>query len=227
MPTHPDPEFDPAPDLRAARRTLHALAELLMAGPQHRASGTIRLRVRSGGFATVADPPVRLEGVHLIGPSGRAAVLGCTATELADAVGVTAGAPEGVYADTSGVGVNDALTGTALALSRLEDALQLGDLALRTFAPDTEPVLWPEHFDVGIRLDEINYGVSPSDGHLSEPYAYVGVDPVPADDFFAAPFGATRTLNRCGDVAGVVAFFAEGRRRATGGAQPAPPEAPD
>jgi hypothetical protein len=33
--------------------------------------------------------------------------------------------------------------------------------ALRSFAPGLEPVLWPEHFDLGIKLDEVNFGVSP------------------------------------------------------------------
>ena len=36
------------------------------------------------------------------------------------------------------------------------------------------PVLWPEHFDVGITLDKVNYGVSPGDDDIPEPYAYVG-----------------------------------------------------
>jgi hypothetical protein len=35
-------------------------------------------------------------------------------------------------------------------------------------------VLWPEHFDIGISVDEVNYGVSPGDVHIPEPYAYVG-----------------------------------------------------
>ena len=35
-------------------------------------------------------------------------------------------------------------------------------------------VLWPEHFDVGIDANEVNYGVSPGDASCPEPYAYVG-----------------------------------------------------
>jgi hypothetical protein len=37
-----------------------------------------------------------------------------------------------------------------------------------------EPTLWPEHFDIAIELDEVNYGFSPGDEHHTEPYAYVG-----------------------------------------------------
>lgn len=36
----------------------------------------------------------------------------------------------------------------------------LGDEAPRWLAPDEEPLRWPEHFDIGRTVDEINYGVS-------------------------------------------------------------------
>jgi hypothetical protein len=36
------------------------------------------------------------------------------------------------------------------------------------------PVLWPEHFDIGITIDAVNYGASRGDDHIAEPYAYVG-----------------------------------------------------
>ena len=39
--------------LSATRRSLHAVAEQLLAGPQHRAQGTIRLQVTPGGFGQV------------------------------------------------------------------------------------------------------------------------------------------------------------------------------
>ena len=42
------------------RRTLHGIAECLLAGPEHRASGEIALRVVPGGFATAAGPDVKV-----------------------------------------------------------------------------------------------------------------------------------------------------------------------
>ena len=42
-------------------------------------------------------------------------------------------------------------------------ALSLGHDALIAFAPAQTPVLWPEHFDVAIRVDDANFGVSPGD----------------------------------------------------------------
>ena len=41
-------------ELAATRRSLHGVAELVLAGPQYRATGKLRLGVVPGGFATVA-----------------------------------------------------------------------------------------------------------------------------------------------------------------------------
>ena len=35
-------------------------------------------------------------------------------------------------------------------------------------------MLWPEHFDLGITLDRVNYGSAPGDADIGVPYAYVG-----------------------------------------------------
>ncbi len=92
----------------------------------------------------------------------------------------------------------------------LEDALGRGDAALRAFAPESEPILWPEHFDVAITVDEVNYGVSPGDGHHGAPYAYVGPHQVPEGPFWNAPFGASRPVAELTDLSSVVAFFRDG-----------------
>ncbi len=95
-------------------------------------------------------------------------------------------------------------------LAVLTDALALGDAALRAFAPELEPVLWPEHLDVAITRDEVNFGVSPGDGFLAEPYAYVGPWEPRTGPFWNQPFGAARPLTELADLASLVAFFAEG-----------------
>ena len=56
--------------------------------------------------------------------------------------------------------------------ARLAEWYALGDDVLRQLGGT--PVLWPEHFDIAIELDEVNYGFSPGDEHHPEPYAYVG-----------------------------------------------------
>ena len=86
------------------------------------------------------------------------------------------------------------------AAAELADWLARGDQALRALAPDVEPVLWPEHFDLGIQLDEVNYGISPGDAGHPRPYAYVGPWKPRTGPFWNAPFGALRTADELPDV---------------------------
>lgn len=195
--------------LAATRRSLHGLAELVLAGPQHRASGTIRLRVTPGGFGGVATE-LRVEGTELVSPAGRVPLAG-TYRELATAAGVEVGAPEGVYGDTSGVDPDEALELDPAAVSLVELWFGLGDAAMRAFAPDVEPVLWPEHFDLGIAVDEVNYGVSPGDAGEPDPYAYVGPWNQRTGAFWNASFGAVRPAGAFPDAPSLAAFFTEGR----------------
>jgi hypothetical protein len=197
----------------ATRAALHAVAELLMAGPQYRCSGTIRLRVTPGGFATVAEPTLRVEGTDLVAGEERLPLSGRTIGELGAATGAGAGAPEGLYHDGSGGNVDDVPAVDPGAAGVLAEVLARGDAALREFAPDQTPVLWPEHFDLGVSVGEVNYGISLGDAYLAEPYAYVGPWQPREGAFWNASFGAARPLTEIGDLAG---FYAEGKRLASG-----------
>jgi hypothetical protein len=201
-------------DLVATRRCLHGVAELVMAGPQYRRSGTIRLRVVPGGFATVAEPALRTDRTELVAGDRRTPLTGRTYAEIADRAGVDVGAPAGLYHDGSGMDAKDVIELEPAAAGYLADRLELGDRALRGFAPASVPVLWPEHFDLGITVDEVNYGVSLGDATIAEPYAYVGPYQRRSGDFWNYPFGAARPLRELGADDAVVAFFAEGRERA-------------
>jgi hypothetical protein len=204
------------PELSATRRSLHAVAELVLAGPQYRASGRIRLRVTPLGFATITDPDLRVEGPLLIAADGApVAVQGRTPAALGEQVGVIAGRPEGVYPDESGFALDEPLTLDADHLDTILRALATGDDALRAFAPADPPTLWPEHFDVAIRVGDINYGASAGDTYLDEPYAYIGVADVPSGDFWNAPFGAAQPMSAFEAAPALVEFFAEGRQRAS------------
>ena len=200
----------PSP-LHATRRALHGVAELVIAGPQHEAFGTIRLRVLPGGFGAVASP-VRVEGHDLVWEGGRMPLAGSART-LAAAAGLEARAP-GIYADGSGVDLDEELSFAPEALDTLLGWFATGDAALRALAPEEEPVLWPEHFDLGIAVGEVNYGISPGDGGHEEPYAYVGPWTQRTGDFWNAPFGALRPAADLPDAAAVTAFLEEGRREA-------------
>ena len=198
------------PDLAPTRRSLHGVAELLLAGPQHRAAGRIELRVVDGGFATVVPPELRVDGGELVTDAVRVPLTGRTYAEVASAAGLVAGEPAGVYSGGPGVRPDETIVLEPGALETLLRAFADGDRALREFTPDAVPVLWPEHFDVAIVVDEVNYGVSPGDTYLGEPYAYVGPFEPRQGEFWNAPFGAARPLSELDGA--VTAFFREGRQ---------------
>jgi len=196
----------------ATRRSLHAVAELLLAGPQYRAKGTIRLRARAGGFSAVAIP-VHVEGVEIVSEKGRTPLTG-TCRQLSSATGYDVGRPEGVYDDTSGVGPDDPLAVDPEAAGLLAGWFARGDAALHLLAPDLEPVLWPEHFDLAVSFEGATYGASPGDELHPLPYAYV-IPPEPRQGpFWNAPFGALRAADELPDATSIAAFFAAAARPA-------------
>lgn len=194
------------------RLSLHGVAELLIAGPQYRETGTIRLRVVPGGFAGV-ELPLAVEGVELVGEGGRWPLRG-SVRSLADAAGVQAGVPEGLYHDHSGVQPGDEVVVDPAAAALIEGAFARGEAAMRRFAPAEDPIIWPEHFDLGIAVDEVNYGVSPGDAVYPRLYAYVGPHATRTGEFWNAPFGAMRWMDELPDAEAVAEFFAAGRAAA-------------
>ena len=197
--------------LSDTRRALHAVAELVLAGPQYAANAKIRLRITPNGFATVRSPDVRVDGTAVISGTVRAEIDGRTAADLAAQLGLTARGLEDVFQGGVGVGVDESLTADPESAAVIAAAFAAGETALRRFAPDEEPVLWPEHFDLGSTVNEVNYGVSSGDGYLDEPYAYVGPWAAQTGAFWNAPFGAARPLGPSPDPAAIVAFFEQGR----------------
>jgi hypothetical protein len=168
-----------------------------------------------GGFATAFQPDVRVQGGRLMAAGSQSEISGQTARTLGERLGLAAGGPEGAYLDGAGIGIDEPLELRPDHAAVILDALALGNAALAELAPAEAPVLWPEHFDVAIRVDDVNYGVSPGDGFITEPYAYVGVSQVPTGDaFWNAPFGAARPLRDLDGLGGTVAFLAQGRERA-------------
>ncbi|MEV4559221.1 hypothetical protein AB0K51_19840 [Kitasatospora sp. NPDC049285] len=197
-----------------SRTALHAVAEHLLAGPQYRAAGTIRLRAYPGGFATRFEPRLRVRGTELLVAGRALALAGASCAELGAAAGIVPGLPDGLYGDGSGVPLDRPLELDAAGAEAVAHCFAQGDAALRALFADADPVLWPEHFDLGVTVDAVNYGVSPGDAHLPEPYAYVGPHTPRPGAFWNAPFGATRTLAELGDLSATTAFLAEGRRHA-------------
>jgi len=194
------------------RRQLHGIAEVLIAGPQYREHGTIRLVVRDGGFGG-AVLPVTIDGTVLVWSGGRAPLTG-TARQLAATIGVEPGAPVDSYPAGSGLDLDEPLQIDTASAKEIASWFALGDAGLRAFAPEVQPVLWPEHFDLAITVDKVNYGVSPGDAAHPEIYAYVGPPTVPTGDFWNVSFGALREAGDVGTSVGLVEFFTTGAKAA-------------
>jgi succinate dehydrogenase / fumarate reductase, iron-sulfur subunit len=221
------------------RASLHGVAELLLAGPQRRANRSIKLVVTDDGFATgpLPRPPwlLAVRGTDLVVSDGALTLpLHGTFADLAANAGVACAPPADAYPPASGRKASDRLHVDPAAAADLARALQIGDHACRVMAATYAaarppvPVLWPEHFDVGITLDAVNYGVSTGDDAIPEAYAYVGPHTARKGKFWNQPFGAARLITEFEDADAVIAFFEEGRRQAIDSTPAAPtdPSAP-
>jgi hypothetical protein len=194
------------------------VATYVLAGPQYAASGTIRLRVDDAGVSTVADPALLLTGAAVVAAGGaETGLAGHTSRTLAESLRLSPRSLADVYPDQPDLGLDDPLDVDPAQAWELIAALATGASALSGLGAAEPPVLWPEHFDVGVSLDEVNYGVSPGDGGVPEPYAYVGPWTRPEqDDFWNQPFGAARAMADLGGVDEVLGFFREGQARLAG-----------
>lgn len=194
------------------RRQLRGVAESLIAGPQYRASGTIRLAVRPDGFTGVSIP-IAVHGTELVLPNGRVALDG-PVSEIA--AGLDSGPPYGVYDVVDPLPADAVLSLDVAAAEWIHRSHYAGGHAIKNVLPERHPVLWPEHFDVATTEDEVNYGVSAGDDFHPTPYAYVGPWTQRSGPFWNAPFGALYPLNPAHDVdtltAGIKEFFERGRR---------------
>lgn len=152
----------PLPEQFAATVTrLHRVAEKVVA-PARKPDNEIALEATPGGFGT---PPFEWEGTrHQVRVEGTELVREVDGRQQRERLEVD---PEAslILAEWFAFG--------RAVLERL------GAEAGATEAA-TEPILWPEHFDVAIEMGEeaggrrATYGFSPGDGNHPEPYAYVG-----------------------------------------------------
>jgi hypothetical protein len=153
--------LSPLPEQFAATVTeLHRVAEEVVA-PARKPDNEIALEPTPGGYGTPefewegATHQVRVEGAELVRETDRE-----QEREALDVDAASAEVLAGWY--EFGAGVLERLRGEA-------DGNE---------AP-TEPILWPEHFDVAIEMGDeaagarATYGFSPGDENHPEPYAYV------------------------------------------------------
>ena len=212
--------------LTATRYALHQVAEHVLAAAQYTQTGDIRLAFAPGGFTTYSELPgqrrVMVVGDRLIvvDPAGRRSTQLTTVGSAAAFVGIAAGLPSSAYPPATPLRPDVDLTIDVDATKLLAGWYALGDAGLRAFASkvgggDLRPILWPEHFDLAVTIDGVNYGASPGDQHVGQPYLYVGPHdgPPTRDDFWNAEFGAVRTIGEVESTDDALAFFRRGRSR--------------
>lgn len=202
------------------RTVLHGLAEHVLTVAARAATGSIRLYMRDGALSTpdLDSAGARIElsdGGLARRPSGPALPLQGTFGDLARQVGVEFGLTDPPYQLATSCGPDDVLGVDPAATAVLLEAWRTGDVALRRFDPARVPVVWPEHFDIGITIAAVNYGVSPGDGYEPWPYAYVGPHEPREGAFWNAPFGAARRLAEFDGPQAVTTFFETGRAEAS------------
>jgi hypothetical protein len=200
------------PEFGATRFALHALAEQVVAASYWHATTHIGLRPTPRGFGTPVfgeAERVRVDSTALVHERAGAVRRHelTTLTAAAAFVGVPLGAPT-VYPAETNLAPEAPLTidrDAALALAdwyALAAAL-LNDLrAAHADVPSTELQIWPEHFDLACELGDegatrANYGASPGDDGIPEPYLYVGPhDPERrTGEFTRCAFGAALTYS--------------------------------
>lgn len=184
--------LEPLPDsFVAARDGLHALAEHVLAPARYRVDRHIGLVPTAGGFGTPTfgdGERVRVDGVELVherpGTSTRVRIT--TLGAAAQFVGIDLGAPADVYKPATPCDPDIALSVDLDAAQTLAAWIALGDSLLSALgetysmhSPSSE-TLWPEHFDLACELGDVeagtraNYGASPGDTAVPQPYLYVG-----------------------------------------------------
>ena len=217
------------PKYSVARESLHRMAEHVLSPARFAVTGKIGLRQSPGGFATPpfgdTDRVISVDLDHLV-VTDHASSRRTPITTIADAarfVGITPGAPIAVYTPNTPFEPDAPLSVDLDAVEILAMWYELTNVALRAFAEsiaDDEPneaQLWPEHFDLALAADRINYGGSPGDDYIDVPYLYVGPfegRPSSPDPFWNQPFGAAMGFDEIATIQDAFEFFRRGRQLA-------------
>jgi hypothetical protein len=186
-----------------ARRTLHRVANHVLARAEHAENAHVGLRATPGGFSTTTIRPdrerIRISGTMLVresvattGTWTRAvAIDGSTLAELATFADVDLDAEFSAGHDTPPVGdIHERLELDALSAQHIADWYALTTQALDrvvqaapAFSAPSMVQLWPEHFDAALDMafdpdapteHRVNMGGSPGDEFHAAPYLYVG-----------------------------------------------------
>lgn len=202
---------DPAA-LADTRRSLHAVAEWVLAPARQQVDGRIGLRATTGGFGS-PEANVRVDGLDLVVAGERRPLT--TLAAAAAFAGVPRKQAPGVYETATRWAGEELLPLDAAAAEALADWFALGAQVLdelRWQRDDASGLtLWPEHFDLALTVaDAVNLGASPGDDEHELPYLYVGPWESRTGPFWNEPFGASLAYDDVDGPATALDFLREG-----------------
>jgi hypothetical protein len=213
------------PAFATTRDALHLVAARVLGAARYAAVGRLGLMVVPGGFGTPAFDGRRLLVVDGALSDGQRRQ---PVTTLADAyafAGLDPDAPThpvlDLPADSSAVLPVDIDAARVLARwyafgQSLLASLSADDAdADADGADDPSPIqLWPEHFDLALEIGKpgtrANYGASPGDDAIDQPYLYVGPHDRRDGPFWNAAFGAALTYDEIRAGADPASFLRQG-----------------
>lgn len=210
--------------LVTTRKSLHALAEHLLAGDLWRRTGKMGLRVTPGGFGQPESTDggerrrIRVDGTSIAVLQGDVERWhpATSSSALATFAGTELGPPSGTYESATSLDGDAMLDIDPEAANRLAGWFALVADALehvrREHAAEEPTIvqLWPEHFDVACTISEVNLGGSPGDAEHPEPYLYVGPWSAVTGSFWNEPWGASISWRDVPDEASAIAFLEDG-----------------
>lgn len=199
-------------ELVDTRRSLHALAEWVVAPARQQVDGRIGLRVTSGGFGS-PEAGVGVDGLDLVVGTERHPIT--TLAAAAVAAGVPPARAPGVYETATTWSADHPLPLDPAAADSLARWFALGARVLDELRWQRDDAggltLWPEHFDLALTVaDAVNLGASPGDDAHPRPYLYVGPWTPAAGPFWNEPFGASLAADDVDGPDTALAFFREG-----------------
>jgi hypothetical protein len=216
--------FDPLPpEFSATRESVHALAENVLSAARHAADGRVGLRPTETSIATPPFGPreivlgVDADGISMTAHNERRTAPLTTLRAAADFAEIAPGVPSGLWRPKTNLALDEPLVVDPASLRVLLEWYALVGAALAALAAEVSPEpnfqLWPEDFDLAMRHDDVNYGGSPGDEHIDEPYLYIGLSTRPSGEFWNASFGAARLRSELRSPDDVSSFFDTGREQ--------------
>ncbi|MEO5842877.1 MAG: hypothetical protein ABIQ73_18305 [Acidimicrobiales bacterium] len=159
--------FGPLPtEFSATRESLHALAEYVLSAARHAADGRVGLRPTETSIATPPLGPRRIvlavdaDGISMTAHNERRTAPITTLRAAADFAEIAPGVPSGLWRPKTNLALDEPLVVNPASLRVLVEWYALVGTALTALVADASPKpdfqLWPEDFDLAMRLDDVN-----------------------------------------------------------------------